>query len=296
MSEPFRSQPPRERDREAWVESQVWRRCVEARRAGGETVEVAPLRPRLEVLREVVSASRALASELRCGSEETAAEEERLLRVAQHVALISSLPPRRAPRALDAVLDQLETLADDEPQFGLEDGLAAASEGGAPLPALVLARYEDQDRELRDWLSALAPQRAPAELDARFEQALAEHCTATELVPAAEHRAAREQRTGTEHRASEARARIRLLRRRVVAWSAAALILGAVGLGLLWREFSSGSSGVGAESGAPTRFSFRYVDVESAGADVASRPALRLLRGWASHISASSLDLPSAPR
>jgi hypothetical protein len=298
MSEPLSSRPPS--DREAWVEAQVWRRCVEARREldGVARGETAPLDR--EALQGLVAKSWAQAVGADSPSEPTG-EDERLLGVAQSAMLLSMLPSRPAPAELDTVLEELDELDSEleeaDPTWGPD----------------LLATFQRDEASLRELMTNLRPQVAPAALDAHFEAELARHqgrrseigAAAGALdapatgTPLALPRGASALPRGTSGpiRSTTASTGPRLVWRRRLAWAAAAALVGAIGVAIFWRDGALGG-GLRGEEGPrnSSRFSFRYVDVETAGADIANRPALRLLRGWASHISPDALESPSAPK
>jgi hypothetical protein len=308
MSEPLHHLPPSER--EAWVEAQVWRRCMASRRgpAGGDGVAGAA--PGGASLQALVAQSRELGAG--AAGTERPADEVRLLEIARQVELLTSLPPRRAPAALDAVLGLLEELEGDP----LADGEEAIRYGGfandedAELEALPqvpedqspeeIAAFEREDGRLSEWMRSLPAAVPPAELDAHFEAELARHVRA---LPATE--AVAPVVSGPAPRSLSALpgigggvgepSRLHLAwNRRWVAMAAAALLLGVIGAAVLYRGLRFGGAGAVDAPATSSRFSFHYVDVETAGADLAQRPALRLLRGWASHIAPEELERSSS--
>ncbi|MBL8901361.1 MAG: hypothetical protein JNM84_27290 [Planctomycetes bacterium] len=309
MSEPLPYRPPSAR--EAWVEAQVWRRCVEARKAGDDGASGGSRLLDREAgeaeLRALISLSRE--HELAGLAEsELEGEDQRLLSMARGAVLLSALPMRRAPAALDAVLEELEDL---EPE--VEDDEAGFS------PDL-LASFQREETTVRELMAQLSPRSAPAALDAHFEAELARYQrTASSLAPVVANASSADSpsgsdfslntfsantlsldsgrgTTGSSQPGSE-RTRLRVVWRQRLAWAAAAVLLGAIGVAIFWRAGAAGGAGGDDPGGrVASRFSFRYVDVETAGADVANRPALRLLRGWASHISPDALESSSAPK
>ncbi|MBK9386422.1 MAG: hypothetical protein IPN34_16540 [Planctomycetes bacterium] len=217
-------------------------------------------------------------------------EEERLFGMAQSAMLLSMLPSRRAPAALDAVLEELDDL---EPELEGPD----VSWG----PDL-LASFQQDEARVGELMAKLRPQLAPAALDAHFEAELALRETAlapagdrTPLLgaPASPSPNLFERSASAAPRPGGSSTGLRLVWRRRLAWAAAAALLGAIGFAIFSRGGAQGEEG-GARNAS--RFSFRYINVETAGADVANRPALRLLRGWASHISPDALESSSAPK
>lgn len=247
-------------------------------------------------LQALVARSRAIGGAAE--GQQRIAEEERLFEVACQVEVLSSLPLRRAPAALDVVLELLEGVESD-PAAGGEESEPEA----LPQSPEVIAAFECEDGRLSEWMRSLPAAVAPTELDARFETELAQHLRALPATdfPASESTvpvaSALRSVSGLPKTGGEigARSGLRLSwNRRWVAMAAAALLLGAIGVAVLYRGLRLGGSGAVEDPGTSSRFSFHYVDVETAGADVAQRPALRLLRGWASHIAPEELERSSS--
>lgn len=353
MSHPLPPHLAKASEREAWVEAQAWRRCVESRRdRDKDGVRGGAKEPRPSLMRartrtgesdgpSDLAGLRGLADRLGLAEQDRAAlanglgalssaqrseEIERLSSVAVQVELLAGLAPRPAPIALDASVRERAALS----------APAAFPETSSAEEAPELFRVTERaEEELHNWMAVLGRVSAPTALDQFVEREIAAlansaktHAAETQadetraidlskpkhavphrddalLVANASSRSSGAQWANLTRTASPAylepttppqAARVHRFKR--IALVAAAIVCLA-GMGLLIRSMTrpgSGSDFAVGSVGDVGRFSFRYIEVDLGSDQDADRPALRLLRGWASHINPSAIEKPSVKK